>query len=155
MAQSPSTRWRDISHDQSSRSYLENTPRTHPTSLFRSNQDQTLEMLGHIGSQRSLQTESVQRPVDGDRASREWRCCACRDKTYQRAQELKRHIRDKHQQPHKCPFCHTKWTRPEKIKTHLIAAHRDRFVEEEQREIRHLRGRKDIIRFLENCGATT
>ncbi|KAI0250580.1 hypothetical protein BJV78DRAFT_1155047 [Lactifluus subvellereus] len=153
-AQSPSTQWHDVSHGQSSRSYSEDTSGTHPTSPFRSNQDQILEKLEPIGSQRSPQTESAQRSMDGGRASREWRCCACPDKKYQRAQELKRHIRDTHQRPQKCPFCHTKWTRPEKIRSHLMAYHRDSFTEEEQREFQHLRGRKNVIRFLENVGDT-
>ncbi len=96
---------------------------------------------------------SVKRPNHGGRGSKEWLCYhgGC-DKAYQRFQELRRHIRDKHQTPRNCPFCDAKWTRSERIRRHLITKHQDHFTGEERQEIRRLWGRDDTIRFVEKCG---
>ncbi len=82
----------------------------------------------------------------------EWLCPEddCK-KTYRRSQDLRRHTRDKHQTPHKCPFCDKNWTRPEAIRGHLVTKHEDHFTEEELREVRSLRGWKDTVRFVEEC----
>jgi len=87
------------------------------------------------------------------RGPEEWLCPEddCR-KTYRRSQDLRRHTRDKHQTPHKCPFCDTKWTRPEKIRGHLTTKHEDHFTEEELREVRGLRGLNDTVRYVAKCG---
>jgi hypothetical protein len=167
-AQLPSVQWHNVelpnscdqnlflctSHDQSPRRYSKGTPSAHPISLSRHYRDQVSETLEPTGSQRLPQTGIAQGPGHYGRASPKWYCSACCDKKYRRAQELKRHIRDKHRLPQKCPFCHTQWTRPERIKAHLINDHSDRFTEEAQGDIRHLRGQKDTIRFLEKYGAT-
>jgi len=71
---------------------------------------------------------------------------------HRRSQDLRRHTRDKHQTPHKCPFCDTKWTRPEKIRGHLTTKHEDHFTEEELREVRGLRGLNDTVRYVAKCG---
>jgi hypothetical protein len=63
-----------------------------------------------------------------------------------------RHIRDKHNQKRKCPFCRTKWTRPERIRTHVLKSHRSLLSENDQDEIYHLRGIDDTIRFLAQYG---
>ena len=63
-----------------------------------------------------------------------------------------RHIRDKHDQKRKCPFCRTRWTRPERIRTHVLKSHRSILSENEQDEIYHLRGIDDTIRFLAQYG---
>ena len=63
-----------------------------------------------------------------------------------------RHIRDKHNQKRKCPFCRTRWTRPERIRTHVLKSHRSILSENEQDEICHLRGIDDTIRFLAQYG---
>jgi len=82
----------------------------------------------------------------------EWLCPEddCK-KTYRRSQDLRRHTRDKHQTPHKCPFCDKNWTRPEAIRGHLVTKHEDHFTEGELREVRSLRGWKDTVRFVEEC----
>ncbi|KAF8267983.1 hypothetical protein EI94DRAFT_1700588 [Lactarius quietus] len=82
------------------------------------------------------------------------RCTKC-NKAYQRRQDLKRHTRDKHIRQRKCPFCCTTWTRPERIRFHLMKNHGSRFTEDQQQEIRVLRGRNDTIHFLEKYGNTT
>jgi hypothetical protein len=143
-----------VSHGPLPRWCSGGTPGTHPISPFRRRQDPTFDTLEPTGSRRPPQTGRAQDAGHYGRASPQWRCSACCDKKYQRAQELERHIRDKHQRPKNCPFCQTKWTRPEKIKIHLINDHRDCFTEEAQGEICHLRGQKDTIRFLEKYGAT-
>jgi len=51
-------------------------------------------------------------------------CEPC-NKTFKRKQEYKRHNRDVHAIPRQCPFCHIKWTRPDKIKTHIKNAHKE------------------------------
>jgi len=92
-------------------------------------------------------------PKYDGRGPEEWLCPEddCK-KTYRRSQDLRRHTRDKHQTPHKCPFCDTKWTRPEKIRGHLTTKHEDHFTEEELREVRGLRGWNDTVRFIAKCG---
>ncbi|KAH9954357.1 ankyrin repeat-containing domain protein [Russula dissimulans] len=50
-------------------------------------------------------------------------CKSC-GRSYGRIQELRRHERDKHSPARQCQFCAVKWTRPEKIRLHLIASHR-------------------------------
>lgn len=80
-------------------------------------------------------------------------CTNC-DKAYQRPQDLKRHTRDKHFRQRKCPFCCTGWSRPERIRFHLIQKHASLLTLDQHREIRSLRGRHDTIHFLANCGNT-
>ncbi|KAH9978187.1 hypothetical protein BGW80DRAFT_1540207 [Lactifluus volemus] len=167
---SPSTQWRNVqlsnpcdpdpdpdptlvvSQGQSSRRRSEGTSGTgpHPISIspFQCRDDQASEALERIDSGCPPSTRSPQGAPYLGRASPEWHCGACRDKKYGRAQDLKRHIRDKHQLPQECPFCRIKWTRPEKIRKHLIAFHRGLFTEAIEGEISHLRGQKNTIRFL-------
>ncbi|KAF8261688.1 hypothetical protein EI94DRAFT_1745424 [Lactarius quietus] len=76
------------------------------------------------------------------------------NKAYQRRQDLKRHTIDKHIRHRKCPFCHTEWSRPERIKVHLLEQHRSLLTEDQQQEIRTLRGRDNTIRFLEKYANT-
>ncbi|KAF8261686.1 hypothetical protein EI94DRAFT_1745414 [Lactarius quietus] len=82
------------------------------------------------------------------------RCTNC-NKAYQRRQELKRHTRDKHVRHRKCPLCRTGWSRPERIRVHLLKQHGSLLTEGQQQEIRILRGRDNTIRFLEKYGNTT
>jgi CRISPR/Cas system-associated protein Cas10 (large subunit of type III CRISPR-Cas system) len=99
----------------------------------------------------NLKLESVRNPEHKDKASpKRHRCAEC-GKQYLRAQELKRHKRDKHEQLRKCPFCRAEWSRTEKIRAHIITDHRDRFNEKEHQEIRRLRGWTDTIQFLTKC----
>lgn len=143
-----------MSHGQPSRRRSEGTPGTsiHPISIspLQCRDDQASEAQERIDSGRRPSTRSPQShgAPHIDRASLEWHCGVCRDKKYGRAQDLKRHIRDKHQLPQECPLCRIKWTRPEKIKKHLITYHRGLFTEAIEGEISHLRGQKNTIRFL-------
>lgn len=82
------------------------------------------------------------------------RCADC-SKMYRRRQDLKRHTRDKHEWKRRCPFCCVKWTRPERIRAHLMRKHKSSFTKDQQQEIRRLQGRDATIRFLEKLGNTT
>jgi hypothetical protein len=86
------------------------------------------------------------------KCSKEWACnySGC-DKRYHRKQELKRHTKDKHEDPDNCPFCCFTWTRPDKMGSHLLGEHGSQFTKEECREIRGLRGRDVMISFLAKC----
>ncbi|KAH9000977.1 hypothetical protein EDB86DRAFT_487386 [Lactarius hatsudake] len=75
-------------------------------------------------------------------------CTDC-GKVYRRPQELKRHNRDRHEWQRRCPFCCTRWSRPERIRAHLMKQHESRLTKDQQQEIRLLRGRDDTVRFLE------
>ncbi|KAI9453733.1 hypothetical protein F5148DRAFT_458369 [Russula earlei] len=72
-------------------------------------------------------------------------CGECK-KDFGRPQERKRHIKDVHNSPRKCPFCDIKWKRCDKIKAHLLAKHRERFIPE---IVEGLRGR-DLTEFLDH-----
>ena len=82
------------------------------------------------------------------------RCENC-GRQYRRAQELRRHTRDKHEQQPHCPFCYSTWSRPEKIRAHLITEHGDRFTEEQNQELHGLRGRRKTIHFIAKCATPT
>ncbi|KAH9059536.1 hypothetical protein EDB87DRAFT_764151 [Lactarius vividus] len=83
--------------------------------------------------------------------------CHCTDcgKIYQRPQELKRHTRDKHELQRTCPFCCTRWSRPERIRAHLMKEHESCLTKDQQQQIRLLRGRDDTVHFLEKYGNTS
>ncbi|KAH9055923.1 hypothetical protein EDB87DRAFT_1270534 [Lactarius vividus] len=65
-------------------------------------------------------------PADSSMRS-EWLCPAegCQT-TCGRQQELKRHINDVHTPPRRCPFCPYTWSRPNKIRDHLLTEHQDK-----------------------------
>ena len=65
-----------------------------------------------------------------------------------RAQELKRHLKEKHEPRRQCPFCKFEWTRPDKIKNHITTYHQDMFTAEVMAEFRALYGKK-MITFLD------
>ena len=69
--------------------------------------------------------------------------------SYGRRQETLRHMRDKHEISRKCFICGIKWTRPEKIREHLLSKHRPHFTEEERQKILRLRGLNNTIESLE------
>jgi len=69
-------------------------------------------------------------------------------KSFGRAQELKRHERDIHRPLRQCPFCTVKWSRPDRIKSHLIVTHREIFTPEILREVDNLRGQR-LVEFLD------
>ena len=66
---------------------------------------------------------------------------------FKRIQEFKRHRKDVHEPPRKCPFCIFLWTRPVKIKHHIKSSHGDLFTAELLVEFEALRG-KGIVEFL-------
>jgi hypothetical protein len=82
------------------------------------------------------------------RRSRGRPVCGQCHKSFGRTQEFKRHERDIHSPPRQCPFCSAKWTRPDRIKSHLIATHKERFTPEILREVDALRGRR-LVEFLD------
>lgn len=68
--------------------------------------------------------------------------CADCNKYFGRVQELKRHLNDVHMPLRGCPFCDVKWTRPDKIKAHLMANHEERFTAGMLEQISALYGRR-------------
>jgi len=142
------------SHSRSSRvppQKLEYAPGNHPTSLFQHNLEFTgTRLVPKTKRARAKGSNHVKK------APKEWSCrhgdC---DKKYLRRQELIRHGRDNHDVARKCPFCDHKWTRADKIRAHLTTRHKDRFTEEELRELDVLQGLADTIGFLKKRGSTT
>ncbi|KAN0130384.1 hypothetical protein V8E53_011785 [Lactarius tabidus] len=65
-------------------------------------------------------------PAGGNASSR-WHCVYddC-EATFGRHQELKRHLIGVHTPWRRCPFCSYEWSRPNKIKTHLMENHQDK-----------------------------
>ena len=74
--------------------------------------------------------------------------CAYCARDFGRVQELKRHMDDMHMPRRRCPLCPFAWTRPGKIKAHLIADHAERFAAEMLEGIKALRGRH-IVGFVD------
>jgi len=71
--------------------------------------------------------------------------------TFGRPQEGKRHHIDVHTQRRRCPFCLYKWSRANKIRTHIMANHKDK--PQVLNEIRVKRGKR-IVAFLDTlCDA--
>ena len=73
-------------------------------------------------------------------------CTDC-NRDFLRIQELKRHLRDVHGPRRRCPFCGFTWTRPDKIKDHIIASHRSKFTAEKLEDFKALCG-QNIVAFL-------
>jgi len=130
---------------------------THPTSLIpgQDHCEQVVEAVGFTDSQQVPETWVMPNVKHSGKRPKEWVCThsGC-DKQYQRKQELKRHTKDKHEDPDGCPFCCFTWTRPDRMGSHLLRLHRRHFTKEQRREIRGLRGREDMIGFLVKCRAT-
>jgi len=61
---------------------------------------------------------------------------------------LRRHVKDKHEPRRRCPFCDFTWTRPGKIKTHILTHHDNQLSGEEIIELRNLRGWHPTTRFI-------
>ncbi|KAI9456660.1 hypothetical protein BJY52DRAFT_1187739 [Lactarius psammicola] len=87
--------------------------------------------------------------VGGDTSGRLHCCYEDCKATFGRLQERKRHLIDVHGRRCQCPSpsCHYKWSRPSKIKTHLIVNHKDELPQEVLNEIRAKRGRH-LVAFL-------
>ncbi|KAI9446746.1 hypothetical protein H4582DRAFT_1908088 [Lactarius indigo] len=73
--------------------------------------------------------------------------------TFGRPQEHKRHLIDVHKPRRRCPFCLYEWSRPNKLKTHLMKNHQDKIPQEVLREIRTKRGRR-LLAFLDTALGT-
>ena len=66
-----------------------------------------------------------------------------------RIQEYNRHVRDKHTDRRRCPFCDFQWSRPDQIKVHLISKHAKKFnTAEILKAFKGLRGRH-VIEFVD------
>ena len=75
-------------------------------------------------------------------------CTDC-DRQFGRIQELRRHLRERHEPPRRCPFCEFTWTRPDKIKDHITRFHPDNFTVEVMAVFRALHG-KNLVAFLDD-----
>lgn len=73
-------------------------------------------------------------------------CTDC-NRDFLRIQELKRHLRDVHEPRRQCPFCGFTWTRPDKIKDHIITNHCSKFTAEKLEIFKALCG-QNIVAFL-------
>ena len=104
-----------------------------PILSFQEHSGQAVKAREVTGPQRSQEIQDTPGSKHGRGGSDQWFCphddC---DKKYGRLQELKRHIRDTHKTPRKCPFCDTTWTRPETIRGHLVVEHQDHLTEDER-----------------------
>lgn len=56
-------------------------------------------------------------------------------------------MREKHKHQRPCPFCGFMWSRPDKIKAHIMSNHAKRFTAEMLDELAALRGQQ-VIKFL-------
>jgi hypothetical protein len=66
-------------------------------------------------------------------------------------------MKDKHEPRRQCPFCDFLWTRPDKIKSHLLKKHAEGFEPEILEEVEKLCGR-DVVEFVNaypTAGATS
>jgi hypothetical protein len=130
-------------------------PGTHPNSPIEHHPDQRVEAPESSGFQRIPEMGTAQGSNLRIRliGSKEWPCDrdGC-NKSYGRPQEVRRHVREKHGILPECPICDIKWTRAEKIRTHLIKEHRDHFTKEERQRICHLQGLNNTIDFLNEMG---
>jgi len=128
-------------------------------SPFASSEQQREGMQGavpnHVEQDQHAEAGSVLDSKDEDKEFWEQHRCENCGRQYRRVQELRRHARDKHEQQPQCPFCYATWSRPEKIRAHLITEHGDRFTEEQNQELHSLRGRRKTIHFIAKCATPT
>ena len=110
-------------------------------------QTQSQGIGGHFASQSA--TENWRNRTTG-RTDRPRPACATCSRDFGRTQELERHVRDVHDPPHRCPFssCPFTWTRPNKLKDHLLADHEGGFSPEILEAIKPLRG-QGFVKFLD------
>jgi len=136
---------------------FERTMVTHPISPIpdQHHWDEVVGAVGFTALQQVPETQGVQNVKYAGKGPKEWLCghSGC-NKRYRRKQELKRHTKDKHEDPDNCPFCRFTWTRPDRMGHHILGQHRRHFTNEEHREIRGLRGREDMICFLSRYRTT-
>jgi hypothetical protein len=57
-------------------------------------------------------------------------------------------MKDKHDPPRQCPFCDFKWTRPDKIKAHIVADHQEKLSAEMLNYVEPLCGRQ-VVEFVD------
>ncbi|KAI0255221.1 hypothetical protein BJV78DRAFT_1151658 [Lactifluus subvellereus] len=99
------------------------------------------------GTTQHKRTASSRVPTYPRTANSERPLCTICEKDFGRVQELDRHTKAKHMTPSQCLFCSMKWTRPDKIRTHLMDKHRECFSTETWEKINALRAR-DLVEFL-------
>ncbi|KAH9966852.1 hypothetical protein BC827DRAFT_1153172 [Russula dissimulans] len=124
-------------------------PLPHSRSLVQPHPDQITDAPEFTGPRRDSEISNIQ---SSRHRGKECPYVNC-NKKYGRPQELKRHIKDKHRIPPRCPFCGIEFTRAEKIRRHLIGQHNDRFSSEERKDIYRLQGWEATIGLVEKCGA--
>jgi len=116
---------------------------------FRSNvvsQTQPHGRLSHSAIQNTA--DDQRRIMSGGKAQP---VCADCNIGFGRDQEYKRHLRDKHTNRRRCPFCDFRWSRPNIIKVHLISKHAGKFATAEILEaFKGFRGRH-VIEFVDAC----
>ena len=101
---------------------------------------------GTAGGHAILQDPQVRGSVSTNRRLRPT-CTDC-NRDFSRVQEYKRHLKDVHEPRRQCPFCDFEWTRPNNIKVHLLAKHREKFTAELLVTIQAMRGQM-IVSFLD------
>jgi hypothetical protein len=106
-------------------------------------QTQPHRTRGHSGIRGA--TEDRRRDAIGGRVRH---VCADCNKSIAQLQGLRRHLRDNHIPQQRCPFCDFKWSRPERIRTHLMVNHTEQCTTEMQEKITSLRGRRDTEELL-------
>ena len=73
-------------------------------------------------------------------------CAEC-GKDFGRVQEVRRHMKDKHEPRRRCPFCDVTWTRPDKIKSHILKKHAEGFAPEILEWVKASCG-QDVVEFV-------
>jgi len=138
---------------------LEDIPGTHPNSPFEHHPDQRVDPV-EAPESNGFQRTPAMGTAQGSRVrlvmgSKEWPCDrdGC-NKIYGRPQDVRRHVREKHEILPECLICGIKWTRAEKIRRHLIKNHRDHFTKKQRQQIRHLQSLKNTIDFLKKWEIT-
>lgn len=112
--------------------------------------DNSYQILSQIQSlvPAAAQTTDVREagvPTGGDTSSKLHCTREGCNAAFGRLQECKRHLIDVHSPRRRCPFCPYKWSRPNKVKAHLMVNHQDKPLV--LNEIRTKRGQR-LVAFL-------
>ena len=95
----------------------------------------------------SMDVQEVGVPAGGDASARSHCLYGDCKATFGRPQERRRHLIDVHTLRRQCPFCLYHWTRPDKIRAHLMKNHHDELPQEVLNKIRAKRG-QDLVALL-------
>ena len=132
-------------------SILDHNPTYHPTRQV-STRLSEVRVYAHISQTQPGEQVIIQSARSCSKRPRTTRrrvrptCTNC-NKDFVRVQEFKRHLKDIHEPRSQCPFCDFTWTRPDKIKAHIMARHQGKFTAEQLVDFDALRGQK-IVAFL-------